>query len=75
MRFSYSVIQIVLNVRHHAYFFKQLARLSHILQSMSEATRLEHLIERRDKQPIELVDFFKELSRQLYSQGTSTKNH
>lgn len=34
-----------------------LARLSHILQSMSEATRLEHLIERSDKQPIELVDF------------------
>ncbi len=36
-----------------------LARLSHILQSMSEATRLEHLIERSDKQPIELVDFLR----------------
>ncbi len=34
-----------------------LTRLSHILQSMSEATRLEHIIEGTEKQPFELVDF------------------
>lgn len=34
-----------------------LSRLSHILQSMSEATRLEHLIERSDKQSFDLVGF------------------
>ncbi|MCP3427443.1 proteobacterial dedicated sortase system histidine kinase [Opacimonas viscosa] len=34
-----------------------LARLSHILQSMSEATRLEHIIERTEKQSFELIDF------------------